>query len=432
MEFSTVLLILRWLLTLAIAVAVVIILSLYIRGAFRGSVKYRVKEGPAAQDQRFPLVLASVSNSFLSEGRITQFWSDHDQIQAERLNAIQQAKQSIHFETFIMTPGRRANDFAAAIAERAAAGLEVLVIVDAYGTLSIPKRYWQRLEAAGVQIVFFNSFNWRAPANVAGRTHRKLLLIDATVGFIGGAGVSDQWDGEQKQPKWLDVEMKIEGEAVSVLEGQFIQHWTYGGGQANLQQDVSRINHSAPLPHIVITAGNNPTYRFSPIKSLKENTVVAARERLWLASPYLLPDQNLRELLIEAKKSGVDVRLLTASADKIDKTYVYYAAFELFGELLANGITIYEYQPSMIHAKMLLVDHYWVNTGSANFDSRSFFHNEELDISTDDPRLIQDIEATFETAFASSQQVSLAEWQHRSWWRHRLFGNLIRFIQWQL
>lgn len=378
------------------------------------------------------MVLASVSNSFLSKGTITNFWSVHDHIQSARLEAIQQAQRTIHFETFHMRPGRRANDFANAIAERAAAGVEVLLIADAYGTHPLPQRYWKRLRAAGVKIVFFNPFDWRAPANVAGRTHRKLLLIDGEVGLIGGAGISDLWDGDEEQPAWLDIEIRVEGEIVTFLEGQFVHHWTYGGGEANLQKEAFHASASSASELILATAGNNPTYRFSPIKDLKENTIVAARDRIWLASPYLLPDQNARELLIEAKKSGVDVRLLTASADNIDKTYVYYAAFELFGDLLANGITIYEYQPSMIHAKMMLVDHQWVNMGSANFDSRSFFHNEELDLSTNDPGLVAEIEKVFQNAFAHSQEVSFEKWKHRSWWRHKLFGRLVGFIQWQL
>ena len=432
MTLLTATLILQWLLRLSLGLILIVLVSLYIRGAFRDVVEYKVKNGPAAKDDRFPTVLASLSSSFLCEAAIVQFWATPDQIQAARLEAIGQAEHTIHFETFYMTPGRRARDFASAIAQQAATGVEVLLIVDTYGTRTLPKRYWQRLKAAGVQIVFFNPFDWRAPANFAGRTHRKLLLIDGKVGLVGGAGISDEWDGDARTPPWLDVEMRLEGEAVSFLEGQFIQHWTYGGGEADLRADTFHTYPAQSPSQFLVTAGNNPTYRFSPIRALKENTIVAAKQRLWLASPYLLPDLNSRELLIQARKAGVDVRLLTACANKIDKKYVYYAAFELFGELLAAGVEVYEYQPSMVHAKMLLVDDQWVNTGSANFDSRSFFHNEELDLSTRDPKLIAEIEQVFQTAFAASQQVRHQDWLRRSWWRHKLLGRLIGFIQWQL
>ncbi len=159
---------------------------------------------------------------------------------------------------------------------------------------------------------------------------------------------------------------------------------------------------------------------------------MAAQRRIWIASPYMLPDQDLRRLMVEAKQAGVEVRLLTACAQEIDKPYVYYAAFELYGELLEAGVEIYEYQPSMVHAKMLLVDWQWVNVGSANFDSRSFFHNDELDLTTCDSYLIEKTEEVFKQAFALSHKVSLQDWQKRSWWRHKLLGRLTGFIQWQL
>jgi len=429
---STLFLILRSLCWLLLGLTILILVSLYIRGAFRAPVKYRVKDGPSPAEPRFSTILASLSTSLMTHGTITQFWAQPDQIQAARIKAIQAAQHTIHFETFFMTPGRRANDFAAAVSERAAAGVEVQLMIDTYGTKGLSKRYWQRLKAAGVQIAFFNPFDWRAPSNYAGRTHRKLLLIDGQVGFIGGAGISDDWDGEGQTSPWLDIEARLEGEIVPILEGLFVQHWTYSGGEANLRAETFRSNPHQEQALILVTPGNNPTYRFSPIRALKENTIVAARKRIWLASPYFIPDQNSQELLIEAKQAGVDVRILTTSLENIDKKYVYYAAYELYGDLLKGGVEIYEYLPNMTHAKMLLIDDQWVNIGSANFDPRSFFHNEELDISTADPTLQRLVEQVFEQAFIHSQNMSLKDWKQRSWWRHRLMGSLVRFVQWQL
>lgn len=423
--------ILKWLFWILLGLALTVLVSLYIRGAFRQPVKYKVKNSPVPGEPRFPLTLTGLSNSLGTSGVVTNFWSTIDEIQQARLEAIKSAKRTIHFETFFMTPGRRANDFAAAVAERAAAGVKVQIVVDSYGTKDLPKRYWKQLEAAGVQVVFFNEFNWRAPANYAGRTHRKLLLIDGKYVLIGGAGISDMWDGvesEYTQP-WFDVEMRLEGEIVALLEGIFIQHWIYSGGVADLTGDLLK-PYPANNPLITITAGSNPTYRFSPIKALKQNMIIAARKRIWISSPYFLPDQNSRELLIESRHSGVDVRILTTST-RTDKKFVYYASYELYGELLKGGIEIYEFQPSMIHAKMLLIDDGWVNTGSANFDPRSFFHNDELDISTATPKLLKSIEEAFKQGFAQSQRVRLQDWQQRPAWK-RLVGNTVRFVQWQL
>ncbi|GAB4237091.1 MAG: phosphatidylserine/phosphatidylglycerophosphate/c ardiolipin synthase family protein [Elainellaceae cyanobacterium] len=416
---------------------VLILVSLYIRGAFRRRVRYRVKNTPSPNEARFPDILTSISNSLSTSGYTTGFWSTPAQIQQARLDAIQKAQRSIHFETFFMTPGKRANDFAAAVAERAAAGVEVLLLVDSYGSHTLSSKYWKRLRAAGVQVKFFNPFDWRAPANYAGRTHRKLLLVDGEIALTGGAGISDLWDGTEKsddtQP-WFDIELRLEGKIVSILEGIFQQHWIYEGGIADFRAEVLPPKQEEAVASafpIVVTAGSNPTYRFSPIRALKQTSLACARQRIWLASPYFLPDRNSRQLLIQAKQQGLDVRILTTSR-RSDKKFVYYASYEVCGELLAGGVEIYEYQPSMTHAKMLLIDDYWVNVGSANYDYRSFLHNDELDLSTNEPTLMQQVKQTFEKGFAQSQQISLKQWQQRSIFKHRIVGNIVRLVQWQL
>jgi cardiolipin synthase len=289
------------------------------------------------------------------------------------------------------------------------------------------------LQAAGVDIEFFNQFKWRAPADFAGRTHRKLLIIDGEYALIGGAGISDLWDGVEKdddtQP-WLDVEMRLEGQVVTLLEGVFMQHFTYSGGTADLRENICK-TIEADHPNLLVILGDNPTYRSSPIKAFKQNNIICARKRIWLSSPYFLPDENSRQLLIGAKKMGADVKILTTS-EKSDKKPVYYASYNEYGELLRAGIEIYEYQPSMIHAKMMLIDDLWATTGSANYDPRSLFHNEELDICASQPMLVKNLEAVFQRGFAHSKQISLSNWRDRSWWKYRIVGRLVSFVQWQL
>ena len=282
---------------------------------------------------------------------------------------------------------------------------------------------------------FFNSFNWKAPLDYAGRTHRKLLLIDGKFGLVGGAGISDLWDGTQKdddtQP-WLDVEMRIEGEIISILEGVFSQHWTFGDGVADLARERVSIRQKDPEnPLMLVIPGANPRIRFSPVRSFKYNSIIAARQRIWLASPYFLPDENSIDLLVAAKKNGLDVRILTTSK-RSDKKPVYYASYEHYGRLLKGGVEIYEYQPSMTHAKLLLIDDLWATTGSANFDPRSFCHNEELDICSAQPELVQGIKETFEKGFAQSKQITYDQWKRRSLFKHRILGNAVNFFQWQL
>jgi cardiolipin synthase A/B len=438
--------ILWWLLIAFFILSLSIFIGFYLRGAFRDRVTYKVKHAPKPEEPEFPYILASITNSFIIKGIVTDFWNEAAAIQDARIDAISKARHTIDFETFFMTPGKRADDFAAALAERAAEGVEIRLIVDHYGTKDISDRYWQRLLGAGVKVSFFNSFKWRAPLDYAGRTHRKLLLIDGEFGLVGGAGISDLWDGIEKkddtQP-WLDVEMRIEGEIISILEGVFSQHWTFDNGTADLSRlkfhnfncnsrDKNNDNEQENKHDLMLVIpGANPRIRFSPIQAFKYNSILCARKRIWLASPYFLPDDNSIDLLVAAKQNGVDVRILTTSI-RSDKKLVYYASFEHYGRLLKGGIPIYEFQPSMTHAKLLLIDDLWATTGSANFDPRSFSHNEELDICSTQPKLVEGIRATFEKGFAQSHIITYAKWQQRSLIKHRLLGNLVDFFEWQL
>ncbi len=437
--------VLWWLLLALLILSLIVFVGFYLRGAFRDRINYKVKHAPKPDDPQFPLILASITNSFITNGIITDFWNEASAIQQARLDAISEAKVSIDFETFFMTPGKRADDFAAALAERASAGVEIRLVVDHYGTKDISKQYWRRLRGAGVKVSFFNSFKWRAPLDYAGRTHRKLLLIDGKFGLVGGAGISDLWDGVEKgddtQP-WLDVEMRLEGEIIAILEGVFSQHWTFGDGTADFSQvkfqafksaeDKSNDKGQEQEQHLMLVVpGANPRIRFSPIQSFKYNSIICARKRIWLASPYFLPDQNSIDLLVAAKQDGVDVRILTTSA-RSDKKLVYYASYEHYDKLLQGDVEIYEFQPSMTHAKLLLIDDIWATTGSANFDPRSFIHNEELDICTAQPKLVAGIKATFEQGFAQSERVTYAQWKKRSLIKHRVLGNVVDFFERQL
>lgn len=424
--------ILGWIGALILIIGLILLIVFYFRGAFRDYIDYRAINVPNPDENRFTLALASFSNSLGTTGRVTNFWFEANEIQPARLEAIQRAQRSIHFETFFMTPGRRANDFAAALAERAAAGVEVQLVVDHYGTKKLPKKYWKRLESAGVQVRFFKPFSWKAPFDYAGRTHRKLLLIDGNVALIGGAGISDFWDGKKKfgdTAPWFDFELRLEGAVVSILEGMFMQHWAFAGGTVDLSAQNFHPD-SSDDPKILVTPGEDPSYRSSSIRALFTTNIFAARERVWISSPYFLPDYQSCQALISAKKMGTDVRILTCGPHN-DKKLVYYASVELFGELLKAGIQVYEHQPSMLHAKSIIIDDKWVSSGSANFDPRSFFHNDELNISTSDLQLVRHIDNLFLTGFDRSKLISITDWRTRPLWK-RIIGRLVLFLQSQL
>jgi len=407
-----------------------LLLWFYLQGFFQVKQNYQLL-GLPANASHFPLTLASLSDSLPTSGQLSFFLNDIERIQTARLDAIYQAAQSIQFETFIMTPGDRADAFAQALCQKSREGVWIQLLADAYGAKSLPDRYWKNLRDAGVEVCFFNPFSWRSPLSYLRRNHRKLLIIDQQIALIGGAGISDWWDGYEAKYKgpWLDFETQWRGEVVNWLTGIFWQHWLDAGGQVNLSRHKPPNDTLDTPAEILITTGEDPSPRNSSIRSLFQIGVVSAQERIWIASPYLLPDQATCRMLKEAVQRGVDVRLVTMSR-RSDKPYVYYTSQERYGTLLNQGIHIYEYRTSMLHAKILLIDNHWVSLGSANLDPRSFFHNDELNLLANDPLLLQDVEAFFQQTFERSHFISKKEWLHRPL-GERVIGNLGNLFYWQ-
>jgi cardiolipin synthase len=405
---------------------------LYLNGHFRRRLHYSVKGlDPTSPD--FLPAIASLSDSLITQGTASRFWSDIEDIQAARLALIASARQSIRFETFTMTPGRRANDFASALKQKAAEGVVVQVLADSYGAEQLPDQYWRSLINAGVEVRFFNPFSARAPLDYLRRNHRKLLVVDQSTAMIGGAGIADRWDGKDSSHTgvpWYDFEVEWQGAMVRLLTGFFDQHWLDVGGYVDVSKYPPTHPESAASAPVIITPGEDPTMGDSPIRSLMQLCISAAQTRLWIASPYLLPDRATRKSLAGLKQRGVDVRILTMGP-KADKFYVYCVSRERYPALLKAEVKIHEYQPSMMHAKIVLIDDQWVSLGSANLDPRSFFHNDELNVCTNSAMLLSEVESFFEEGFARSELVHFKDWKQRSL-KQRLLGKVSNVFYWQL
>ncbi|KJH71088.1 cardiolipin synthetase [Aliterella atlantica CENA595] len=416
---------------LFVAVLIIAWLILYLRGVFEPKVQYRSDRRLVLSDANFLPLLMGFSQSLATQAHICGFWSQPHQIYAARLAAIRKAQHIIQFETFFMTPGARANEFADALIERSQSGVRVQVLVDRIGTHKMSFSYWKRLRAAGVEVRFFHPFKLKAPLQYLSRSHRKLLIVDGTVAFIGGMGVSDNWDGDPKigdTAPWLDCEIELENAIVPVLVGIFLRHWLYEDGKASggyfpPQQSSVEAKSMLVIPH-------DAESKISSINALFWFSLQAAQQRIWIASPYFILDRNTRTALIQAKKRGVDVRIVTTSA-RNDKPPVYYAARERYRHLLSAEIAIYEYQPSMIHAKLMLVDRDWISLGSANFDPRSFYHNDELNLAWFDPDFAPTVEKLLQGAFEKSNRIERSTWQKRPWWQ-KLIGQSFLLLRWQL
>lgn len=406
-------------------------LVLYLRGVFEPKVKYQSDRRILLNDPSFLPLFVGFSGSLLTQAHISGFWSEPEEIYAARLEAIRKAQQIIQFETFFMTPGSRANEFADALIDRAIAGVRVEVLVDHSGTRKMSASYWKRLRSAGVEVRFFHPPKLRMPLQYLSRTHRKLLIIDGTIALIGGMGVSNNWDGDPKigdRAPWFDCEIRLESDIVPVLVGVFRRHWLYEGGKASGDYFPPKQSSIETKPMFVVS--HDADSKISSINALIWFSLQAAQQRVWIASPYFILDRNTRTALIQAKKRGVDVRVVTTSA-RNDKPPVYYAARERYRYLLPTGIEIYEYQPSMIHAKLMLVDQDWISFGSANFDPRSFYHNDELNLAWFDPELAPTIEKLLLEAFEKSKRIEMSSWQKRPGWQ-RLIGRCFLLVRWQL
>ncbi|MBE9157861.1 phosphatidylserine/phosphatidylglycerophosphate/cardiolipin synthase family protein [Nodosilinea sp. LEGE 06152] len=402
-----------WLVGGLVLLVLVLVSYGYLRGSFSRPSNCTIDNVPSLDDPCFALSLEGLANSADTTGHLVGFWSEIDDIYAARNAAIASAKYLIQYETYFMTPGRRADAFAEVVTDRALAGVAVQLLLDHQGTKAMPEKYWRRLRNIGVDIQFFRPLDWRAPLEYNSRSHRKLLIIDGQRVYIGGAGVSDFWDGvafEHDVAPWLDFDVAYEGEVVSLLQGKFLQNWSSAGGCIDLKQGLNSVQKPGTTPLFI--TDNTSSLNESSMRLLMQLHILAAKKRLWIGSPYLVPDDATIQALIRACQKGVDVRILTMGS-ATDKKMVHLASRGLYGPLLKAGIKICEHRPSMMHAKFVLVDDDWVSTGSANFDPRSYFHNDELNISGCYPELAQKVEQFFLKAMDNSLCLSYAEWQNR-------------------
>jgi cardiolipin synthase len=304
-------------------------------------------------------------------------------------------------------------------------------LADADGTKYLPRRYIRHLRRAGVEVRFSHPLEWHRPWRYNTRTHRKLLLIDGRLALTGGTGVSDHWDGltgGAPTPAWADTEVRLTGPVVTSLEGVFAQHWLDVGGRADLSPTVFPAL-DATAPPMLITP-SSPSDGDSPVRALYQAGLLAARKRIWIASPYFLPSKSARSALIRAHRRGVDVRILSVGPNN-DQGLIWRAVRCQATELVEAGVSVMEYQPAMMHAKLMLVDDAWTVVGSANFDPRSFYHNDELMVGSEEPALARGAEAFFADAFAKSKRLTLDELNCEDRWCD-MQGRLTLLFKWFL
>ena len=316
------------------------------------------------------------------------------------LAAIDGARRRIAFETYIYDTGDAANRFTDALERAARRGVHVSIVVDAVGASSMEKEHVERLRSAGCHVAQFNTPSWYSLEEVNYRTHRKILVVDGEVGFTGGAGVADQWLGNaDNKEHWRDTQVEIRGPIVRLLEAAFYENFLEADGPTAPTLDP------APPPAgddgAAVVIRSSPSGGSNDLKLLYLLSLAAAQKTIEITTPYFVTDESTMWSLEDAVGRGVKIRLLV-EGDITDAMPVKYASRHSYERLLQQGIEIYEYQPTMMHAKVLVVDGIWSMFGSANFDNRSLELNDELNVAVSSRdlagRFLEDFEQDLKSA----------------------------------
>ena len=335
-----------------------------------------------------------------------------DQIFPPMLAAIQGAKKSITFETYIYWSGDIGKQFADALSERARAGVRVHVLLDWVGSAKMDESYLTEMKEAGVQIEKFHKPHWYNLARLNNRTHRKLLVVDGQVGFTGGVGIAPQWMGNAQDPDhWRDSHYLVRGPVVAQMQATFLDNWLKVTG---------KVLHGEPYFPAIAPAGGQKAQMFSSSPSSGSESmqlmyhlaITAAERSIDLSVAYFVPDELTQKHLMDALARGVRVRFITPG-EHTDTDTVKAASRATWGPLLQAGALIYEYQPTMYHCKVMIVDQLLVSVGSTNFDNRSFRLNDEANLNVYDAAFAKRQTEVFEDDLKRSRRVTYEEWLNR-------------------
>ncbi len=329
------------------------------------------------------------------------------------LEAIDTAQHSITIEAYIYWSGEMGKTFAAALARRAAEGLRVKILLDAVGSSSIGAEILTTLESGGCQLAWYNPIRWYSLGRFNHRTHRKSLILDGRVAFTGGAGIADHWRGNAEGPEhWRDTQIRIEGPGVTPLQTGFAQNWLQTTGEL-ISGPLYYPTPGAPAgPLAIQTIMSSPEIGTSTVRTMYYLSIICARRSIYIANPYFIPDESALDALIEARKRGVDVRIMVSGIHN-DNWLARQNSVRLFGPLLAAGIEVLEFNRTMLHHKTMIVDAVWATIGTTNFDNRSFAHNEENNICFHDAAIACAMHETFLADLAGCDRVTLEGWQRR-------------------
>ncbi len=363
-------------------------------------------------DPQFLRSMGSLLGPPVLPGNVVREFVNGDQIFPAMLAAIRGAKRSVCFETYIYWSGKIGREFAEALAERAKAGLKVHVLMDWVGAAKLDDDAVDLMRNAGAEIEKYHPLRWYNLGRVNNRTHRKLLVVDGTVGFTGGVGIADKWRGDARNPEeWRDSHYRLEGPAVAQMQSAFMDNWMKSRGEV-LHGDLyfpviaTRGEHHAQVFKSSSTEGSES------VRLMYLMSITSAEKSILLSNSYFVPDDLSIETLVAAKKRGVRVEIIVPG-EQIDTAITRRASRSRWGKLLEAGIEIHEFQPNMYHCKTMIVDGHWVSVGSTNFDSRSFRLNDEANLNIYHPDFAKRQTEIFEADKARARRITFEQWKNR-------------------
>jgi cardiolipin synthase len=364
-----------------------------------------------------------LTHSSLDNGNAVEVLQNGDGFFPPLLRDIAAARSTIHLETFIWEDGKIAREIAGLLARKARGGLEVRLLVDASGGRHLKGEVLEMLESAGVRVAHFHPLRISNLGRLNNRDHRKLAVIDGRIAYIGGHCIADDWLGNaQDRRHWRDTALRITGPAVARLQACFAENWTEETGEIPAgEKYFPELEPAGTTPaHVAYTS---PSGSVSSVQILYYLAIKAARREIVIQNPYLLPDREAIAALEEAVRRGVDVKIMVPSDDATDSAIVQHASHHHFGTLLERGVKIWEYDRTLLHQKVIVIDGIWASVGSTNFDDRSFELNDEVNIGVIDPNVAAQLRAAFAADLRHARQRTFEEWRNRPL-SHKLMDGL--------
>lgn len=407
-----------WLLTIAgfAGLAWVVLVSL-----FTPAINYHLHERIAASSPGFARAIAAIGQISPHPGNKVEVFTNGPAFYPAMIDAIRAAQHSVCLECYIFHPGRVADAIADAMIDRARHGVTVSLVADSIGSFPFwYSRVRRRLKKAGCRVHNYQGVRWYSLARLNNRTHRELLIVDGRVAFAGGAGVADWWmyGKRRKKAHWRDTMVRVEGPVVNAIQGVFAENWLECCSEI---LDGERFYPALEeTGHVTAaTIKSSPSDRFTLARVTFQSLIEAAEKDIRINTPYFLPDRSLRRALARTARRGVAIQIILPGRGT-DQKWVRLASRRMYGRLLKAGVRIFEYQPAMMHAKILLVDESWALVGTTNMDNRSFEHNDEVNLAMRDGDVLTRLGQDFAADLAVSEEITLARWKSRPLWERAL------------